>query len=255
MKYRSSSINVLLVLLTVTSAVGVVALSPEVPVVVRLFAVAGVVAVFITLSLFAHWALTKDRSRMAMFAAVRGWEFYAKAEDLASRFSVFPFGTGYGGSALNVLTGVHRFHTCTTFTYMILRPAPQMYQITMVEIGANVPRFELLPEDVVASVAKIAGGQDIIVGNPAFDDHWRIVSEYEGFVRDVLNPELQRRLCRRATRGVPLAIDAGAVLTWRAGPASVLSLSRRLDVLIEVAEAIPDDWWKRSPRRLDDELA
>ena len=123
-----------------------------------------------------------------------------------------------------------------------------MYQVTLVELEAHPPSIELLPEDLVSAIAKVAGGQDLIVGDPNFDDHWRIVSGDAAFVSRLLNPQLQRRLRRRDTRGMPLAIDAGAVLTWKAGPIGVHRLSRRLDALIDVVEAIPEDVWTSSSR-------
>lgn len=247
-KYRWSAINAVLVVLAATSTVGVVALFPGVPVVVRLLAVLGVVGVFAGAWIVTRWALSKDRARIALFAAVRGWDYRARDTEIPARFSVFPFSPGRGGIAANVLTGAHRFHECATFTYVVRRPATQLYQVTLVELDAHPPSLELLPEDLVAAITKVAGGQDLTVGNPNFDDHWRIVSGDAAFVRRMFNPQLQRRLARRDTRGMPFAIDAGAILTWRAGPIGVRRLSRRLDALIDVVEAIPEDVWTSSSR-------
>jgi hypothetical protein len=194
--------------------------------------------------LLIRWALARDATRMAMFAAFRGWEFRREDPAMVRRFDCFPFGPGIGGQALNVLTGPHRFRDCATFTYVVAKPAPQMYQVSLVEIGARVPRVELFPGDLVATLVKAMGGQDIETGDPTFDDAWRIVSDDERFVRSVLGPELRRRLSRRDTRGMPIAIEAGAVLTWQAGPVGIRRISRRLDALIEVVDAIPEDAWK-----------
>ena len=251
MRYRWSVVNALLILVAASLVVGLVAFIPDVPPFLRVLAAVGVVAIVVTGAVFARWVVAKDRRRMALYAAVRGWEFRRGDEELVRRFRVYPFTPGIGGTAVNVLTGPYRFHTGTTFTYVIGRPVPQMYQVTFVELGARVPTFELLPEDLLATVARLTGGQDIVVGSPPFDDYWRVVSDDEDFVRRVLQPRLRRRLARRSTRGMPIAVDAGAVLTWRAGAAGMWGLSRRLDVLIDVAEAIPEDVWKRSARRSD----
>lgn len=183
-KYRWSAISAALVALAVASTAGQPVFFPGVPPLVRVFAVLGVVGLFAGMALLTEWALSRDRARIALFAAVRGWDYRARDADIAARFSVFPFSPGRGGTAANVLTGRHRFHECATFTY----------------------------------------------------------------VSRLLNPQLQRRLRRRDTRGMPLAIDAGVVLTWQAGPIGVRRLSRRLDALIDVVEAIPEDVWTSSPR-------
>lgn len=249
MRFRWSTTNVLLGLLAATGAVGVVSLSPDVATWIRVLAVIGMLAVAVTLALFLWWTLARDRGRMTLFAAVQGWSFRARDEAYERRFSTFPFGSGFGGAARNALTGTYRFHTCTTFTYVIGRPAPQVYQVTLVELEADVPPFALLPEDLAASIAKFMGGQDIVLGSPDFDDRWRIVSEHEDLVRAVFGPRLRRRMERHAMRGMPIVVDAGAVLTWRAGSRGIRRLSRRLDILVDVAEAIPEDVWRRSARR------
>jgi hypothetical protein len=247
-KYRWSAVNAVLAALATASAAGVIALFPGVPVFVRVLAVLGVLGVFAATALVSRWALSRDRARIALFAAVRGWDYRARDDDLPARFSVFPFTPGRGGTAVNVLEGPHRFHDCATFTFVVRKPAVQLYQVTLIELGASPPSLELLPEDLVAAITKVVGGQDLTVGNPNFDDHWRIVSRDAAFVRRVLNPQLQRRLARRDTRGMPVAIDGGAVLTWQAGPIGVRRLSRRLDALIDVVEAIPEEVWT-SPSR------
>jgi hypothetical protein len=238
-----SGLNVTLAVLANCLAAGVIALFPGTPMAVRVLAVVGVVAVVAAIWLVLRWGLHRDHFRLAMYAAYRGWTLHPRDPGLEDRFEVFPFSSGFGGHAVNVLRGPHRFHDCATFTYVVNRPAPQAYRITMVELGIDVPSFQLLPEDLVAAVKKATGGQDHRIGHKGFDSTWRIIGDDEAFIRRVLNPGLVNSFGRRSILGMPVAVDHGAVLTWEAGIGGVRQLSRRLDVLIEVVEAIPEEYW------------
>ncbi len=242
-RYRVSGLNVALAVLATCLAIGVVALFPGVPLTVRTLAVAGVIALTAVMWLVLRWGLHRDHLRLAMFAAYRGWTLHPRDPGLDDRFEVFPFTSGFGGHAVNVLRGPHRFHDCATFTFIVNRPAPQVYRVTMVELGTDVPSFQLLPEDLVATVKKAVGGQDHRIAHEGFDSTWRIVGKDEAFIRRVLNPGLVHSFGRRSVLGLPIAVDHGAVLTWEAGVAGVRRLSHRLDVLIEVVEAIPEEYW------------
>jgi hypothetical protein len=242
-RYRVSGINVVLAVLATCLMVGVVAFFPSVPVAVRLLAGVGSVALVGVMWLVLRWGIHRNSFRLSMYAAYRGWTLHPRDPGLDDRFKVFPFCSGFGGHAVNILRGPHRFHDCATFTYVVNRPAPQVYRVTMVELGTKVPSFQLLPEDLVAAAKKAAGGQDYRIGHKGFDSTWRIVGENEAFIRRVLNPGLIHSFGRRSVLGLPIAVDNGAVLTWEAGAEGVRRLSHRLDVLIEVVEAIPEEYW------------
>ncbi|MBN2176594.1 MAG: hypothetical protein JW722_02945 [Demequinaceae bacterium] len=248
-RYRVSGMNVILTVLAACLVVGVIAFFPSAPLPVRLLAGVGAVALVGVIWLILRWGVHRDRFRLSMYAAYRGWTVHPRDPGLDDRFRVFPFGSGFGGRAVNILRGPHRFHDCATFTYIVNRPAPQVYRVTMVELGTDVPSFQLLPEDLVAAVKKATGGQDHRIGHAGFDSTWRIVGDDEAFIRKVLNPGLIHSFGRRSVLGLPIAVDHGAVLTWEAGAEGVRRLSHRLDVLIEVVEAIPEEYWTgRKPR-------
>lgn len=249
-RYRVSALNIALGVLAGCLVIGVVAVLPGGSTTIRALASVGVVAILGIIWLLLRWGVQRDRLRLAMYAAYRGWTLHPSDPGLDDRFGVFPFTGGFGGHAINVLRGPHRFHDCATFTYVVNRPAPQVYRIVMVELGIDVPSFQLLPEDVFSAASKATGGQDIRIGHEGFDSTWRIVSENEGFVRRVLNPGLIHSFGRRSVLGLPIAVDHGAVLTWEAGALGVRRLSHRLDLLVEVVEAIPEEYWTgRRPGR------
>ena len=248
MRHRLHVTNVVIVLGTLASAVAVLALFPDVPVGVRLLAIAGSTAILIVVSVFVAYVASRERHRVALFAALRGWSLDRNVSVLSARFSVFPFNRGRNGKVINQLSGHHRFFDAFTLTYVVSRPAPQFYQVTYVELGAELPAMELLPEDLPAALAKAVGGEDLKIGNRWFDDTWRIRGD-ERFVRRLVTPALIKALKRRAPKGMPIAVDGRALLTWRAGPMSVRGLSRSLDALVEVARAIPDDYFAQTEKR------
>lgn len=242
-RYRVSALNIVLGALAGCLAVGVIAFLPGESTTIRILAGIGVIALIALMWFLLQWGVNRDRYRFAMYTAYRGWSLQSRDTSLDDRFYVFPFTSGFGGRAINVLRGSHRFHDCATFTYVVNKPAPQMYRIVLVELGINVPSFQLLPEDVVAAVSKATGGQDIRVGHEGFDSTWRIIAKNEAFARKVLNPGLIHSFGRRSVLGLPIAVDHGAVLTWEAGALGVRRLSHRLDLLIEVVQAIPEEYW------------
>ncbi len=251
MRFRVSGINVALAVLTAAAGIGVLVFFPDAPNVMKGLAIVGVAAIALAIALTVRYALTRDFQRLAMWAGLRGWTFSGSDASLRERFHVYPFGSGIGGRVDNVLRGTYRFHECVTFTYSTAKPAPQFYQVTLVELDADIPAFELLPEDAIAAAAKLVGGQDLKVGDKTFDDRWRISAMDPDFVMKILNSRLRHRLDRKDIHGMPIAGDGRAILTWQAGPAGVRRMSHRLDVLIAVAEAIPDELWKvvAAPRR------
>lgn len=248
-RYRVSALNVTLGILAGCLSIGVIAFLPGESPAIRGLAVVGVIALTVVMWLVLRWGLRRDHFRLAMYAAYRGWTLHPRDPGLDDRFEVFPFTSGFGGHAVNVLRGPHRFHDCATFTFVVNRPAPQTYRVTMVELGTDVPSFQLLPEDLVATMKKAIGGQDHRIGHEGFDSTWRIVGKDEAFIRQVLTPGLVHSFGRRSVLGLPIAVDHGAVLTWEAGAAGVRRLSHRLDVLIEVVDAIPEEYWTgRKPK-------
>jgi hypothetical protein len=243
LRYRVSALNVVLGVLAGCLAIGVVAFLPGESVTIRALAGVGVVALIGMIWLLLQWGVRRDRPRMARYTAYRGWSLFPRDPVLDNRFDVFPFTSGFGGRAINIVRGSHRFHDCATFTWVVNRPAPQVYQIVMVELGVVVPSFQLLPEDIFAAMSKATGGQDIQIGHKGFDSTWRIVSENESFVRKVINPGVIHSFGRKSVLGMPIAVNGGAVLTWEAGASGVRRLSHKLDALIEIVEAIPEEYW------------
>jgi hypothetical protein len=222
---------------------GIVAMFPGVSLWIRLLAIIGVLAIGASVWMVLRWGLRRDRMRLGIFAALRGWTLLDRDLGLEHRFTAFPFSSGFTVRSANVLRGPHRFYDCASFTLVVSRPIPQMYRIVMVETGTTVPGFQLLPEDAVAALAKVAGGQDLKIGHEGFDSTWRIVANDERFVRKVLNPGLVHSFGRRSVLGMPIVVEAGAVFTWEAGAKGLRHLSRKLDTLIEVIQAFPEECW------------
>lgn len=242
-RFRVSGLNVALVVMSIVGASGVLALYPGVDVAVRVLAAIGVVAMGVLVWLTLRWGVGRDRFRLGVYATARGWTLQDRDPGLDLRFTAFPFGYGFGGRSVNVLRGPHRFYDCATFTYVVNRPVPQVYRIVLVETGTTVPDFQLLPEDAVAALAKATGGQDLKIGHEGFDSTWRILAEDERFLRKVLSPGLVSSFGRRSVLGMPIVVEAGAVFTWEAGVKGLRHLSRRLDTLIEVVQAFPEECW------------
>lgn len=118
------------------------------------------------------------------------------------------------------------------------------YQIIGFPFNDHMPRVQVVPEDRVENAYKMVGGKDIDFESADFNAAWRVRGEDAKRVHDIIHPRTMHRLLKPDARGVPIIIDGGAIWTWRAEPVSGKAFEAIMNVLVDVAVAIPAHVYK-----------
>lgn len=99
----------------------------------------------------------------------------------------------------------------------------------------NIGDLTLSREGFFASIGKTFGGQDIVVGNPAFDAAFVVRSTNEHAARQVLTPAVCAALLEAQRVLGDVHVESGGVRTLRNGMATPESVDQSLDVLARTA--------------------
>lgn len=248
MHYRYSPRNVFIGVVTTVAAVAYFLIEIEVaanqwwPYAVLAFA----------LVLSGSWwlwdSLSDERhgNKMAKFAGVNKWEFHLRTFDYDRRFVSFPFATGVNAEDRMVIRGVYNGERCASFTHTYEertdddRRATYHWQITLVELDVALPSVDILPDDLVAKMAKLVGGQDIDFESAEFNRKWRVKARDRKYAHDIVHPRVMERLNRDDAAGLAIRVEGAAVLAWQVDRRGPEDLARRLGVLTSIAKLIPE---------------
>ncbi|MFW2512519.1 hypothetical protein ACNI3K_01940 [Demequina sp. SO4-13] len=180
------------------------------------------------------------------FAHSHGWEYLARSFEYDSRFASFPFGEGGARRQESVVRGEFNGQRCATFAqvYEIARergaPATvHAYQVTMAELPVALPRIDIVPQSLPATLAKALGGRDIDVESHEFNVRWRVLCDDARYGHAVIDPRMIERLLYSDVEGMAVRIEGGAVYVWTAGRQGAHDLARRLAVVSGIARRIP----------------
>lgn len=208
-----------------------------------IIAVAGLVAV-------AYWAYgIAERSRHARrlqeFALTHSWTFSDTGGASVSGLTGFPFGVGSERTVEDLVEGTYSAVPCAAYTYRFVqrvggeRAADQVFSITQATLQVPFPRIDLVPEDIGTRILNSVGLADIDLESAEFNRRWRVLCADKRYAIDVVDPRMMQLLLSNRIQGVAVRIDGDRVFAWSAGVASVKDLSRRLDLVVGIAKAIP----------------
>lgn len=180
------------------------------------------------------------------FAASHGWEFLERSFEYDARFSTFPFGEGVARRQESVVRGEFNGQRCATFAQVFEvkrdQDSPAMvqtYQVTLAELPIALPRLDIVPQNLPASIAKALGGRDVEVESYEFNQRWRVLCNDARYAHAVLDPRMIERLLYLDVAGMSVRIDGGAVYVWRSGRQGAADLAKRLSVVSGIARRIP----------------
>jgi hypothetical protein len=187
---------------------------------------------------------------LADFADRIGWTFAERSLTVASGLTSYPFGTGVDREDVDVVTGVFQGRQCAHFTRRFAQKrrgtsasedvtVTQEFRISSVELGADYPTIDILPEDVVALAAKLVGGMDVDFESAEFNRRWRVKGGDARYVHDMITPRVMDRLVQDDARGMALRIEGRHLMTWRAGRTGTEDLATTFSVLTSVAAVLP----------------
>jgi hypothetical protein len=190
------------------------------------------------------------RSKLAEFAASIGWAHAARSLTVASGLTSYPFGTGFDREDVDVVSGVFEGRQCAHFTRRFAERrsgeagredtvVKHEFRISTVELGAEYPTIDILPEDLVARATKLVGGMDVDFESAEFNRRWRVKGGDPRYVHDMITPRVMDRLVRDDARGMALRIEGRHLLTWQAGPLAPEDLAGTFALLTSVASVLP----------------
>lgn len=188
----------------------------------------------------------RERRRVkdiAEWADLNGWERAETESDatLPFRWPGGPFVEGRPEPATDVLYGSVAGYPMISFTHTWRtgkegsRFSRKRYaHVIALDEEASEPRLQLSPEDWRDRVQKLFGGQDVQLGNPAFDEAWRVRASDDVFARRVLDPRFMSMLMLPDYQKTNIRVDGPAVMLWTDGKTTVDNLSKKPGKLVEV---------------------
>lgn len=189
----------------------------------------------------------RDRRRakdVVEWADMNGWEIPEEAtnSELPRRWPGGPFLQGRPEPATDVMYGEVSGYRMISFTHTWrtgkedARFSRKKYaHVIALDEDAAEPRLELTPELFKDKIQKLFGGQDVQLGNPAFDDAWRVRASDDVFARRVLDPRFMSMLMLPDYQRTNIRVDGPAVMLWLPGKASAENLSTMTGKLVEVS--------------------
>lgn len=181
---------------------------------------------------------------IAEWADMNEWERPEPGSDpqLHGRWKGGPFLQGVPLPATDVLRGevsgmrvISFTHTWRTGTAESKVSRKRYAHVVALDEDPGEPRLELTPEGWRDKLQKAFGGQDVQLGNPAFDDAWRVRASDDGFARRVLDPRFMSMLMLPDYQRTRIRVDGPSVLLWTSGRTSPENLDQLSTRLVEVA--------------------
>jgi hypothetical protein len=181
-------------------------------------------------------------------ADTRRWDRQARDSDLPKTFQGQPFGEGRGRLATNVMRGRHNDRWVVAFDYRYKTPGgdgdeTHHFWVACVEdLPAALPALEVVRRRILPGRASKRTGAEFRLGDPAFDDRFRVVTSSPQLAADVLSPEVVRLLT--SWPDFPWRIEGTRLLTWGAGSVKPHWVEPTLNMLCTLAGAIPEHVWR-----------
>lgn len=228
-----------------------------------IFVAGGIVAFF---ALFiggfvalARKAYKQDQARVASLVALcgqQGWRF--SEEDpygLANRWSGRPFDEGSLRRVRNVVTGEFAGRPLVAFDYSYetegMRDSDghrstttHHHGIVALAMPGALPELALMPENVLARIARKFGARDVQVGREDFDRMFVVGCRDELAASYVLTPRAVDALVQHGP--VCVRVAGSDLLAWD-GWLTPEGLLRHAHLLAEIVHGIPDAAWQQAP--------
>lgn len=202
------------------------------------------------------WQQKKNEERQQAFgrlAAANGLQYLTEDKSYARRFNdgEKPFRTLGGGRARNILYGSYRGRPVCIFEYSYTTSSTNgtttttqthRFPVWVVALPAPVPAFSVGSEGIFGGkVAAAMGFARLDIGDPDFDDTFKIKSDNEQFGRRVLHPAVIDLL--RQTGPWNWRLSGQNMISYDQGVLEPESALPRLNLMCDLLDRIPADAW------------
>ncbi|MCL2423082.1 MAG: hypothetical protein FWD11_04180 [Micrococcales bacterium] len=147
------------------------------------------------------------------------------------------------GSPRDIMTGQHGSSTFVAFTTPTSDKKNPVYGVVAVRLPVVLPEVVLTREGLGTMVAKAFGGQDLLIGHPAFDARYRIQAHDIGYVSTLLNPAVIAWLMA-PVRWDQFTVKNQYLVARTTDGLSYEHLPWMLDDLAYLVSCIGDDVWR-----------
>lgn len=212
-----------------------------------------VVVIIVALVMMSSAAERRRSEALEAWAGERGWTYDRERPELVARFSGTPFQRGRSDAkARHVLTAEHGGHgvlafeySYTTTSYDGQNTSTTKYCFGIVALSTpRTPTLEVRNEHFGHTLLGLLGVHDLQVGEPTFDETFRIATEDDAFALAVLGPELRAWLLERAEERIPFRFTGDHLLTWYTGALEPEKTVAAADTLIGLMERVPAQVWE-----------
>ncbi len=211
-------------------------------------AAVGVIALVVVSISRTQRAAEQRRQQLVGLANEREWGFRPQDPSLVDRFAGPPFERGRSRQATNVIVGQYDGRPFTAFDYAYTTGSGDSTQrhtcsVVALNLGVSAPDLSIGPTTMMRRWVDAITGNDILIGDPEFDDFFTVHSPSPEFAADVLLSDVRDVMRHHA--GVAWRITGDSLLVIRDGhhgPGEVEAKLRMMDALLD---RVPARVWDR----------
>ncbi|WP_194893556.1 hypothetical protein [Catenulispora pinisilvae] len=215
---------------------------------VPLLILAGFMVVLLAAGIAAN---SRRKKALAAMAAAKGWQLAKKDRRLPATFGGRPFTAGHRRLARLVMRGTHHGRAVLVIDYEFRTRGGESddvhhYWVACVEdLPVPLPPVEVVPrgyKDRRVGPGILAGAPEFVRGDSAFDHRYRVSAADHRLAADVLDPKVLRLIA--SWPDFAWRIEGNRLLTWGKGTVKPEWVDTGLNMLVALAEAVPDGVWR-----------
>lgn len=209
------------------------------------------VLVFAGIAAFAIIGAKRRREAIMAFATARGWRYAREDRTLVGRFPGYPFESGYGRRATNVLLGEHDGRHLVAFDYQYKerrgsgddrKTETYHFGVVVMSVGAQMPALSVTPENFLGRAIGRLTGSDIELESEEFNRAFTVRAPDPRFAYDVLHPQMMELLLQWPDLAWRFA--GADMISVRRGTQSVEEIDRKVAAMDAILDRVPEIVWR-----------
>lgn len=213
--------------------------------------VGGLIALVVVMAVVGQQNRKRRQLEFGRLAANFGLQFIPADNSFGRRYSDGHSPFQSGGTVRNILLGGYRgrpvclfqyVYTTTSYNGTTTTSTSHPFAVWIVGLPRPVPLFSVGHEGIFGGkVAAAMGFRRLDIGDPSFDDVFKIKSDNEWFGRRVLHPAVIDLL--RRTGPWDWRFSGPNMISFQAGVFEPAAALPRLDLMCDLIDRVPADAW------------
>jgi hypothetical protein len=194
----------------------------------------------------------RRRRALATMAAAKRWDLAKNDRQLPATFGGRPFASGHRRVARIVLRGPHNGRAILVIDYEYKTPGSDgddthhYWAACVDDLPAPLPALEVVARASRANkhggAGILAGAPEFTRGDPAFDQRYQVTTASHQLAADVLDAKVLRLIA--SWPDFSWRIEGTRLLTWGKGTVKPHWVETSLNMLVALAEALPEEVWR-----------